>query len=70
MTEYRYNGPVRDMYGNIRNQKWLTSTIAVSEGKALSNLRYRYALVNKCSPGSVKLNPKYLTIVREGVSYE
>lgn len=67
MNEYRYEGPVRDMYGGMRNSRWVNNTIAVSKEKALSNLTYRYSVYYKCRIYDVKLNPKYLTLVREGV---
>lgn len=64
---YRYVGPVRNSYGEIRKGKWEETTTAPSEAKALSNLRYRYSVMHKCSVGDVKLNAKYLTVVRESV---
>lgn len=67
MNEYNYSGPVRNMYNDIRLNKWETKTVTTSSEKAISNLRYRYSILNKCSIGDVKLNPKYLTKVREGV---
>lgn len=67
MNEYQYVGAVRGMYGSIRNNRWVNNTIAVSKEKALSNLTYRYSVQYKCPISDVKLNPKYLTLVREGV---
>ena len=67
MNEYRYKGPVRNLFGDIRKSSWDSMTMAVSKKKALSNLCYRYSVINKCPVWEVKLNPKYLTLVREGV---
>ena len=67
MNEYRYAGAVRGMFGSIRNVRWVSNTMAISKEKALSNLTYQYSALYKCPINDVKLNPKFLTLVREGV---
>ena len=43
--KYAYDGPVM-YYGKIFNKQWKGETVAPSESKARSNLRYQYAQAN------------------------
>ncbi len=41
MAKYLYDGPVME-FGRCINNRWVATTSAPSEGKAKSNLSYRY----------------------------
>lgn len=41
MAKYLYDGPVME-FGHCINNRWVATTSAPSEGKAKSNLSYRY----------------------------
>ena len=59
-SKYKYDGPVYQFDKWICN--WRGETWASSDGKALSNLAYRFKTQNNMMPNTgVKLDPDYLS---------
>ena len=54
VKEYSYSGPVEE-FGRCISNNWSSSTRAVSEEKARSNLVYQFKKQNKLKP-YVKIN--------------
>ena len=51
MNKYTYDGPVKEFDTIIAN-RWISSTLAVSEKKARANLAYQYKKRTNRSPAS------------------
>lgn len=59
-SKFKYDGPVYRCGKYICN--WMGITWAVSEGKALANLSYRFKTENRMTPGTkIDLDPDYLS---------
>lgn len=53
--KYRYSGAVTDQFGSIISDDWTGTTYAVSEKKALANLRFRFLNENGFDPRMKKV---------------
>ena len=63
MQQYTYDGPVMEFERCI-SHRWTGSTMAVSEGKARSNLIYQFKKQNKKIPSSKITLPGKLILVK------
>jgi hypothetical protein len=66
MNQYIYDGPVKE-FDKIITSRWQSSTCAMSEDRARSNLSYQFKVANKKTKTTKIILPgKIILIQKEG----
>lgn len=63
MKQYLYDGPVME-FNNCVDNRWQSSTYAVSEAKAKNNLSYQYKKENKKTPNTKISLPGHIVSIQ------